>query len=70
MTANQVSKKSSEKEVYSDLQDRRVRQKPKIILGDMLRTSDTRSVLSKGDSTNYSYEVCTITEVIHGTIPT
>ena len=38
-------------------------------MGDLIRTSDIRSVFSKGDSTNYSYELYTITEIIHETIP-
>ena len=70
MTPNQASKKSNEKEVFSNPQDRRVRQKPKIKLGDLIRTSDKKKVFSKGDSTNYSYKIYTITEVIHDTIPT
>ena len=35
----------------------------------MVRTSDIKKVFSKGDSTNYSYKLYTITEVIHDTIP-
>ena len=64
-----ASNKSKEKEVYSNLRDDRVNQKPKHILGQLDRTSDIRSVFSKGDSTNYSYEVYTRTEVIDDTIP-
>ena len=56
------------KNVYSNLEDRRVRQQPKIELGDLVRTSDIRSVFSKGDSTNCSYKLYTITEAIHDTI--
>ena len=69
MTPVQASRQSNEKIVYSKFQDRRVKQKPKIQLGQLVRTSDIRSLFSKGDSTNYSYEVCTITQVIHDTIP-
>ena len=36
----------------------------------MVRNSDIKKVLSKGDSTSYSYILYTITEVIHDTIPT
>ena len=46
---------SNENLVYSNLQDRRLRQKPKFKLGDLVRTSDIKKVFSKGDSTNYSY---------------
>ena len=69
MTPNQASKKSNEKKVYSNLQDRRVRQKPKFKLGQLVRTADNKRVFIKGDSTNYSYKLYTITEVIHDTIP-
>ena len=52
MTPIQASKKSNEKEVFSNLQDERVRQKPKFKLGDLIRNSDIRRVCSKADSTN------------------
>ena len=69
MTPNQASKKSNEKEVYSNLQDRRVRQPPKFKLGQLVRTADTIKVFSKGDSTNYSYKLYKITEVLYNTLP-
>ena len=69
MTPNQASKKSNERKVYSNLQDRRDKQKPKYKLGQLVRTADIKRVFSKGDSTNYSYKLYTITEVIHDTIP-
>ena len=69
MTPIQASKKANEKVVYSNLQDKRVKQRPKFILGDLVRTADIKRVFSKGDSTNYSYKLYTITEVIHDTIP-
>ena len=69
MTPVQASKKSNEKIVYINLKDNRVKQKPKYRLGQLVRTSDIKRVFSKGDSTNYSYLLYTITEVIHDTIP-
>ena len=69
MTPNQASKKVNERKVYSNLQDRRVRQKPNFKLGDLVRTADIKRVFSKNDSTNWSYKLYTITEVIHETIP-
>ena len=69
MTPVQASKKTNERKVYSNLQDRRVRQKPKFKLGDLVRTADIKSVFCKGDSTNWSYKLYTITEIIHDTIP-
>ena len=65
-----ASKKSNEKLVYSNLQDRRVRQQPKNKLGQLVRTADIKRVFNKGDSTNWSYKLYTITEVIYDTIAT
>ena len=69
MTPIQASKKSNEKEVYSNLRDDRVKQKPKFHLSQLVRTADIKRVFSKGDSTNWSYKLYTITEIIHDTIP-
>ena len=69
MTPNQASKKSNEKEVYSNLQDKRRKLNPEYKLGQLVRTADIKRVFSKGDSTNYSYKLYTVTEVIHDTIP-
>ena len=69
MTPVQASKKSNEAEVYSNLQDRRRKLHPKYKLGQLVRTADIKRVFSKGDSTNWSYKLYTITEVIHDTIP-
>ena len=69
MTPVQATKIVNEKEIYFNLQDRRVKQKPKYILGQLVRTADIKRVFSKGDSTNYGYRLYTITEIIHNTIP-
>ena len=69
MTPNQASKKSNEKLVYNNLKDNRKIQKPKYKLGDLVRTADIKKVFSKGDSTNWSYKLYTITEIIHDSIP-
>ena len=69
MTPIQASEKSNEKTVYSNLKNRRQKQKPKFQLGQLVRPSDVRSVFSKGGSTSYSYKLYRITEVIHGTNP-
>ena len=64
-----ASEKSNEKEVYSNLKDDREKQTPNYKLGQLVRTSDIRRVFSKGDSTNWSYKLYTIIEIIHATIP-
>ena len=69
MTPIQASKKSNQKLVYNNLRDDRVKRQPKFKLGQLVRTADIKRVFSKGDSTNYSYKLYTITEVIHDTIP-
>ena len=69
MTPIQASKKSNQKIVFDNLRDDREKQQPKYKLGQLVRTADIKRVFSKGDSTNYSYKLYTITEVIHDTIP-
>ena len=69
MTPIQASKKINEKLVFSNLRDNRVKRQPKLKLGDLVRTADIKRVFSKGDSTNWSYKLYTITEVIYDTIP-
>ena len=69
MTPTQASKKSNEKKVYSNLEDKRRKLNPKFKLGQLVRTADIKRVFSKGDSTNWSYKLYKITEVIHDTIP-
>ena len=53
----QASKKSNERKVYSNLQDKGRKLSPKFELGQKVRTSDIRKVFSKGDSTNWSYKI-------------
>ena len=69
MTPTQASKKSNQKLVYNNLKDDREVLKPKFNLGQLVRTADIKRVFSKGDRTNWSYKLYTITEVIHDTIP-
>ena len=57
------------KQFFSNLNDRRQKRKPQFQLGQLVRTPDIREAFSTGDNTNYSYELYTVTEVIHDTIP-
>ena len=68
MTPNQTSKKSNEKLVYLNLQDKRRILNPNYKLGRLVCTADIKRVFSKGDSTNWSYKLYMITEIIHDTI--
>ena len=69
MTPVQASKKTKEKIVYSNIRDNSEIQKLKFKLRQLVRRADIKRVCSKGDSTNWSYKLYTITEVIHDTIP-
>ena len=69
MTPIPFFEKSNDKEAYSSLHDWSQKVTPNFKLGDSVRTSDIRKVFSKGDSTKYSNEFYTKTEVIHDTIP-
>ena len=68
MTPIRASRKSKEKYVNFNLQDRRHKQPPKFKLGQLVRTADTKRNFSKGDSTNWSYKLYTLREIIHDTI--
>ena len=57
MTPVQASKKSNERKVHSNVQDRRVKQQPKFKLGLLVGTAEIKRVFSKGGSTNYSYKL-------------
>ena len=50
MTPIQASKKSNEKEVYSNFQDRRDKELPKYKVGQLVRTADIKRVFSKGNN--------------------
>ena len=69
MTPVQASIKVNEKIVCPNLRHDREKQTPKYKLGQLVRTADIKKVLSGGDSTNWSYKLYTITEVIHDIIP-
>ena len=55
MTPVDASKRRNEEEIYNNLQDKRIKRKPKYKEGDFVRTADKRSIFSKGDSTIWSY---------------
>ena len=55
--------------VFDNFQDNREKQKAKIKSGQLICTADVKRVFSTGDSTNWSYFLYTMKEVIHDTIP-
>ena len=56
-TPIQASKKTNEKLVFSNLEDKRQKQTPKLQQGQLVRTADIKRNFSKGDSTNWSYKL-------------
>ena len=65
----QASLKKNEGYVYKNLLDKRKKVKPKYEIGDLVRTADLKKTFSKGDTTNWSYKMYKITEIINDTIP-
>ena len=69
LTPIQASSKKNEGHSYKNLLDKRKEIKPKYKIHDLVRVGDLRRTLSKGDTTNWSYELHEITEIINDTIP-
>ena len=55
--------------VYKNLLDKRKKIKPKYEIGNLVRTVDLKKKFSKGDTTNCSYRLYKVTEIIIDTIP-
>ena len=70
ITPIQASLKKNEGFVYKNLIDKRKKLKPKFQVNDFVRTADLKKTFSKGDTTNWSYKLYKITEIINDTIPT
>ena len=66
----QASLKKNEGYVYKNLLDKRKKVKPKFQINDLVRVADLKRTFSKGDTTNWSYKLYKITEIIYDTIPT
>ena len=70
LTPIQASLKKNKGYVYKNLLDERKKIKPKYEIGDLVRTADLKKTFSKSDTTNWSYKLYKITEIINDTIPT
>ena len=68
LTAIQASLKKNEGYVYNNLLDKR-KIKPKFEVNDLVRVAHLRKTFSTGDTTNWSYKLYKITEIIIDTIP-
>ena len=69
LTPKQASLKKNEGYVYKNLLDKRKKIKPKYEIGDLVRKADLKRTFSKGDTTNWSYKLYKITEIINDAIP-
>ena len=65
----QASLKKKEGFVCNNLLDKRKKIKPKFQVNDLDRTADSKRAFSKGDTTNWSYKLYKITEIVNDTIP-
>ena len=70
LSPKDASLKKNEGLVYKNLLDKRKKVKPKYEIGDLVRTADLKKTFSKGDTTNWSYKLYKITEIVKDTIPT
>ena len=69
LSPTQASLKKNEGYVYKNLLDKRKNVKPKFQINDLVRVADLKRTFSKGDTTNWSYRLCKITEIFNDTIP-
>ena len=69
LTPIQASMKKNEGFVYKNLLDKRKKIKPKYEIGNLVRTADLKRTFLKSDTTNWSYKLYKLTEIINDTIP-
>ena len=69
LSPKDASLKKNEGFVFKNLLDKRKKIKPKYQINDLVRVADLKKTFSKGDTTNWSYKLYKITEIIKDTIP-
>ena len=69
LSPKDASSKKNEGFVYKNLLDKRNKIKPKFQINDLVRVADLKKTFSKGDTTNWSYKLYKITEIINDSIP-
>ena len=69
ITSIQASLKNIEGYVYHKLLDKRKKIKPKFQINDFVRTADFKITFSKGDTTNWSYNLYKTREIVNDTKP-
>ena len=65
----QASLKKNEGFVCNNLLDKRKKIKPKFQVNDRVRTAGLKRNFSKGDTTNWSYKLYKIIQIVNDTIP-
>ena len=70
LSPKDASLKKNEGNVYKSLLDKRKKVTPKFQTNDLVSTAGLKRTFSKGDTTNWSYKLYKITEIIIDTIPT
>ena len=65
----QASLRKNEGYVYKNLLDKRKKIKPKYEIDDLVRTADLKKTFLKSDTTNWSYKLYKIKEIINDTLP-
>ena len=68
MTPIQASLKKNEGYVYKKLLDKRKKVETKFQLNNLVRVADLKKTFSIGDTTNWSYKLYKITEIVNDTI--
>ena len=69
LSPKDASLKKNEGYVYKNLLDKRKKITPKFQINDLVRVADLKKIFSKGDTTNWSYKLYKITEIINDTLP-
>ena len=69
LTPSQASLKKNEGHIHNNLLAKRKKVKQKFQINDLVRTSVLKKTFSKGDTTNWSYNLYKITEIFNDTIP-
>ena len=69
LTPIQASLKKNEGLVYQNFTNNRKGMEPKNKIHDLLRTAELKKTFSKSDTTNWSYELYEISEIVNDTIP-
>ena len=68
LTTMQASLKKNDGYVYQNLLNKRKKIKPKFRVNELVRTANLKRLFSKGDTTNWSYNLHKIKEAIFDTI--